>query len=109
MWPPWAGGRRGTDSPARADSPSGRRSPIASLHPPQRQQRQVVAARRAGEERFHVLLAGGEHFGERSVLDASQHGGGAAEIWLLTLYAKARKENVPARILRQLKEALENE
>jgi hypothetical protein len=31
------------------------------------------------------------------------------EIWLLTLYAKAREENVPAHILRQLKEALDNE
>jgi hypothetical protein len=31
------------------------------------------------------------------------------ELWLLTLYAKARQENVPAHILRQLKEALENE
>lgn len=31
------------------------------------------------------------------------------ELWLLTLYAKARQENVPAHILRELKEALENE
>jgi hypothetical protein len=29
------------------------------------------------------------------------------EIWLLTLYAKAKQENVPAHILRQLKEAFE--
>ncbi len=29
------------------------------------------------------------------------------EIWLLTLYAKAKPENVPAHILRQLKEAFE--
>jgi hypothetical protein len=29
------------------------------------------------------------------------------EFWLLTLYAKARQENVPAHILRQLKEAFE--
>lgn len=27
------------------------------------------------------------------------------EFWLLTLYAKAKQENVPAHILRQLKEA----
>lgn len=31
------------------------------------------------------------------------------ELWLLTLYAKARRENVPAHILRQLKEVLEHE
>jgi hypothetical protein len=30
------------------------------------------------------------------------------ELWLLTLYAKARRENVPAHILRQLKEVLEH-
>jgi hypothetical protein len=29
------------------------------------------------------------------------------EVWLLTLYAKAKQENVPAHILRQLKEAFE--
>jgi hypothetical protein len=29
------------------------------------------------------------------------------EFWLLTLYAKAKQENVPAHILRQLKEAFE--
>lgn len=28
------------------------------------------------------------------------------EFWLLTLYAKAKEENVPAHILRRLKEAL---
>ena len=27
------------------------------------------------------------------------------ELWMLTLYAKAKRENVPARILRQLLEA----
>jgi hypothetical protein len=31
------------------------------------------------------------------------------ELWLLTLYAKAKRENVPAHILRQLKEALEHD
>lgn len=30
------------------------------------------------------------------------------ELWLLTLYAKAKQENVPAHILRQLKEAFED-
>jgi hypothetical protein len=29
------------------------------------------------------------------------------EFWMLTLYAKAKKENVPTHILRQLKEAFE--
>ena len=29
------------------------------------------------------------------------------EFWMLTLYAKAKQENVPAHILRQLKEAFE--
>ena len=29
------------------------------------------------------------------------------EIWMLTLYAKAKQENAPAHILRQLKEAFE--
>jgi hypothetical protein len=29
------------------------------------------------------------------------------EFWLLTLYAKAKEENVPAHILRRLKEAFE--
>ena len=29
------------------------------------------------------------------------------EFWMLTLYAKAQQENVPAHILRQLKEAFE--
>lgn len=29
------------------------------------------------------------------------------EFWMLTLYAKARRENVPAHILRQLKETFE--
>lgn len=29
------------------------------------------------------------------------------EFWVLTLYAKAKQENVPAHILRQLKEAFE--
>ena len=29
------------------------------------------------------------------------------EFWLLTLYAKAKQENVPAHILRQLKETFE--
>jgi hypothetical protein len=29
------------------------------------------------------------------------------EFWLLTLYAKAKQDNVPAHILRQLKEAFE--
>jgi hypothetical protein len=29
------------------------------------------------------------------------------EFWLLTLYAKANQENIPAHILRQLKEAFE--
>lgn len=29
------------------------------------------------------------------------------EFWLLTLYAKAKQENVPAHLLRQLKEAFE--
>jgi len=31
------------------------------------------------------------------------------EFWMLTLYAKAKQENVPARILKRLKEAFENE
>jgi hypothetical protein len=31
------------------------------------------------------------------------------ELWLLTLYAKARQENVPAHILRQLKGVLKHE
>ena len=31
------------------------------------------------------------------------------EFWMLTLYAKARKENVPAHILKQLKEAFKRE
>ena len=31
------------------------------------------------------------------------------EFWVLTLYAKARQENVPAPILKQLKEAFEHE
>jgi len=31
------------------------------------------------------------------------------EIWLLTLYAKARQEDVPAHILRRLKEAFGDE
>ena len=31
------------------------------------------------------------------------------EFWMLTLYAKARQENVPAPILKQLKEAFEHE
>ncbi|MEX0806355.1 MAG: type II toxin-antitoxin system RelE/ParE family toxin [Candidatus Binatia bacterium] len=30
------------------------------------------------------------------------------EFWLLTIYAKARQENVPAHILKQLKEASEH-
>lgn len=30
------------------------------------------------------------------------------ELWMLTLYAKAKQENVPAHILRQLKEAFEH-
>jgi hypothetical protein len=30
------------------------------------------------------------------------------EFWLLTMYAKARRENIPAHILKQLKEAFEN-
>ena len=30
------------------------------------------------------------------------------EIWMLTLYAKAKQENVPAHILKQLKEAFEH-
>lgn len=30
------------------------------------------------------------------------------EFWMLTLYAKAKQENVPAHILKQLKEAFEN-
>ena len=29
------------------------------------------------------------------------------EFWMLTLYAKAKQENIPARILRELKEAFE--
>ena len=29
------------------------------------------------------------------------------EFWMLTLYAKAKQENAPAHILRQLKEAFE--
>jgi hypothetical protein len=31
------------------------------------------------------------------------------EFWMLTLYAKAKQENVPAHILKQLKEAFEHE
>ncbi|MCX7016566.1 MAG: transcriptional regulator [Candidatus Sumerlaeota bacterium] len=31
------------------------------------------------------------------------------EFWMLTLYAKARQENVPGHILRQLKEAFEHD
>jgi hypothetical protein len=31
------------------------------------------------------------------------------EFWMLTLYAKAKQENVPAHILKRLKEAFENE
>jgi hypothetical protein len=31
------------------------------------------------------------------------------EFWMLALYAKARQENVPAHILKQLKEAFERE
>lgn len=31
------------------------------------------------------------------------------EFWMLTLYAKAKQEDVPAHILRQLKEAFEDE
>ena len=30
------------------------------------------------------------------------------EFWMLTLYAKTKQENVPAHILKQLKEAFEN-
>ena len=30
------------------------------------------------------------------------------EFWMLTLYAKAKRENVPAHILKQLKEAFEH-
>jgi hypothetical protein len=30
------------------------------------------------------------------------------EFWMLTLYAKAKQDNVPARILKQLKEAFEH-
>jgi hypothetical protein len=32
-----------------------------------------------------------------------------SEIWLLTLYAKAVKEAIPAHILKQMKEAITNE
>ena len=32
-----------------------------------------------------------------------------SEFWMLALYAKAKRENVPAHILRRLKEAFENE
>ena len=31
------------------------------------------------------------------------------EFWMLTLYAKAKQENVPAHIIKQLKEAFERE
>ena len=31
------------------------------------------------------------------------------EIWLLVIYSKAVKENIPAHILKQIKEVLENE
>jgi hypothetical protein len=31
------------------------------------------------------------------------------ELWLLTLYSKSKRENVPGHILRQLKEAFEHE
>jgi mRNA-degrading endonuclease RelE of RelBE toxin-antitoxin system len=31
------------------------------------------------------------------------------EIWLLVIYSKAVKENIPAHILKQIREALENE
>jgi hypothetical protein len=31
------------------------------------------------------------------------------EFWMLAVYAKAKQENVPAHILRQLKEAFEND
>jgi hypothetical protein len=30
------------------------------------------------------------------------------EFWLLTMYAKAKRENIPAHILKQLKETFEN-
>ena len=31
------------------------------------------------------------------------------EVWMLTLYAKAKHDTVPTKVLRQLKEAFENE
>ncbi len=33
----------------------------------------------------------------------------AGEIWLLTVYAKNEAENIPAHVLRQLKEAIDDE
>jgi len=33
----------------------------------------------------------------------------SGELWLLTLYAKARQKNIPGHILRQLKEVFEHE
>ena len=32
----------------------------------------------------------------------------SGEIWLLTIYAKAKQENAPAHILKAMKEAIEN-
>lgn len=32
-----------------------------------------------------------------------------AEFWMLTVYAKSKQENIPGHILKQLKEAVENE
>lgn len=32
----------------------------------------------------------------------------AGEIWMLTIYAKAKQENIPAHVLKALKEAIEN-
>jgi RelE toxin of RelE / RelB toxin-antitoxin system len=32
-----------------------------------------------------------------------------SEIWLLTIYAKAKQENAPAHILKAMKEAIEND
>lgn len=32
----------------------------------------------------------------------------AGEIWLLVLYAKSKAENIPAHVLRQIKEEIEN-
>ncbi len=48
----------------------------------------------------------GKRGGIRVIYYLQTHRG---EIWLLTLYGKSAQENIPGYILRQLKEAFENE